>query len=328
MDILPAVSIVIITKDRHSDLCACVASIRAMDYPRHLYEIVVVEEADRPQRVDEVKYIHIPRKDRGFGYARNIGISNSSHELIAFTDDDCRVSKGWLKELVKVLTPDVGGATGGVLVSSTSAVGYCETVLGFPNGGLQRIHNARNRPLPTKYLSTCNCIYRKNVFDTVGGFIEYNSAGEDMELAQRVTKKFTCLFVPGALVYHKARGDLCKIFQWFVTRGRGQVRIGRFVENKKDHIVFCIKNSMTLRSVVVIAILFIVGKIRWLLLCAGLVMYYLLLLKRYAFQLQYLKRIDTFFLTPIVKFVMDWGMDTGLIGELSSRIIFRGRKKE
>ena len=74
---LPPVSLVVITKDRCEDLSKCLSSLSTLDYPKEKLEIIVVEEADKPDLIQGIKYIHIPRKNRGWGYARNIGIRNT-----------------------------------------------------------------------------------------------------------------------------------------------------------------------------------------------------------------------------------------------------------
>jgi glycosyltransferase involved in cell wall biosynthesis len=95
----PLVSVIIITKDRRDDLKKTIQSLQELNYPRDRLEVVVVEEADKPAEVKGVKYIFIPRMNKGFGYARNIGIKNAKGEIIVFTDDDCIVEGNWQSHL-------------------------------------------------------------------------------------------------------------------------------------------------------------------------------------------------------------------------------------
>jgi len=319
---LPSVSLVIITKDRREDLSKCLNSLSSLDYPEDKIEIIVVEEADKPELIEGVKYIHIPRENRGWGYARNIGIRNSSHEIIGFIDDDCIVTKEWLKILVAPLSEDIGGITGGVRVKDSNVIGYCENVLGFPNGGLQRIHNSHNRIQKTIYISTCNCLYKKKVFQRVGNFYDAKKTrGTDSEFAMRATRHYKCLFVPQAIVYHKPRRNLFKISKWFVARGRSQITVYPLLSNKRKHLFILLKNSLTIRLAILALILCLVGHIRWFLLLASFIIYYLFVFRKYSFQFRYLKRLDTIFLTPIVKLTMDIGMEVGIISELFRTII-------
>ena len=319
---LPPVSLIIITKDRRKDLSKCLSSLTSLEYPKDKLEIIVVEEADRPEIIQGVKYIHIPRENRGWGYARNIGIKNSSHEIIGFIDDDCIVTEEWLNTLVAPFSEEIGGITGGVRVKDSNAVGYCENVLGFPNGGLLRIHNSHNRIQKTIYLSTCNCLYKKEVFQRVGNFYDAKKTrGTDSEFAMRAIRHYKCLFVPQAIVYHKPRRNLFKIFKWFVARGRSQITVYPLLTNKRKHLFILLKNSLTIRLAVLALILCLVGHIRWFLLLAFFIIYYLFVFRKYSFQFRYLKRWDTLFLTPIVKLTMDIGMEAGIGLELFRTLI-------
>jgi len=289
----PRVSIIVITKDRREVLGKCLESLLELEYLKERLEIVVVEEGDKPDPVDGVKYIHIPRENKGWGYARNTGIKNASHDLIAFTDDDCIVAKNWLAVLVESLSDDVGGVTGGVLVKDCNAIGYCENVLGFPNGGLIRIHGSGGSVQDTEFLSTCNCLYRREVFNQVGDFYdEQNTRGTDRELAARATKIFKCKFVPGAVVYHKPKGSLFGIFRWFVERGRSQVMIVPHISGKKRNVLVRVKNSLGTRVFVLAFILYLAWPLRWILLSGLAGLYYLLNMYRYSFCLKYFKRYD------------------------------------
>jgi len=323
---LPGVSIVIITKDRRKELAECLTSLSGLDYPKDKLEIIVVEEGDTPEPLVEVKYVFIPREDRGWGYARNVGVKNASQELVGFLDDDCIVPEEWLKKLVCSLTDDIGGVTGGVLVKNSNAIGYCENVLGFPNGGLLRIHLSGSKIQETVDLSTCNCLYRKEVFERVGYFFDAkNTRGTDMELALRVTKQYTCLFNPDAIVYHEPRGSFVEIFRWFLSRGRSQILLVPHLLQKGTHILSRLRNSLLIRLGLLAVFLYFVGPMRYSILLALIVGYYLVILKRYAFQLKYLKRYDTFFLTPVVKLTMDIGMEVGQLLEL---LKYAGRTDE
>ena len=324
----PAVSVVVISKDRHDDLVKCVASLREMDYPDDRLEIVVVEEGDAPTSLDGVNYVFIPRENRGWGYARNVGIKNASHDVIAFADDDCVVTREWLSTLVGSVREDVGGVTGGVLVKDCNAIGYCENVLGFPNGGLLRIHRSRNQVQETVNLSTCNCLYKREVFETVGYFFEaMNTRGTDTELAKRVTPRYKCLFNPRAVVYHKPRGRFSRIFKWFVARGESEVFLLSNVVNRREHLRYSLKRSLLIRLGVLALVLYFVGPVRWRLLLALIAAYYVVILIRYSFQFRYFKRLDCLLLTPLVKLTMDVGMEVGLVRGVFGALIRRMKRR-
>lgn len=309
----PNVSIVVASKGRRHDLEKLIASLRGLDYPADRFEIVVVEETDSPHPIRGVEYYPIPLRHRGYGYARNQCVRHARYPLIAFTDDDCLADPQWLKELVLALKPQTGGVAGAVRAQSPNAIGFCETVLGFPGGGLKKIWESNGKTVPTRQLSTCNCLYRREIFDEVGLFPERTLfSGEDYDLAQRVARRFPCVYTPKAVIFHRPRGRFPEIFKWFVRRGRSEVNLLALgTHSFSRQIGFLLTTSLTLRLVVVSLIL---GWFRLPVLpvlAALAFLYYALNLARTAFQLKMGGTWKSWLLTPVVKLVMDAGWDVG-----------------
>ena len=341
----PLVSVIIITKDRRDDLKKAIESLQELDYPQDRLEVVVVEEADEPAEVEGVKYIFIPRMNKGFGYARNIGIKNANGEIIAFTDDDCIVEKNWLRELAKPFQDDkVMGVAGGVLVRDCNLIGYAENILGFPGGGIRRIYQSRNKVIHIKYLSTCNCAYQKTVFDEFGLFNERTKySGEDYLFAEKVVTKYKCLYNPAAIVYHKPRGSFRGVFKWFVRRGISDVLMLKEIRgvNGAKHLLMILKNSLIIRFSVLVILISLAGLSIVVYPLLFLAYYfYLFLRERFSYEIYadfkygiprqlfkysvphsnesgYTKCRDKdtrlLWLVPIVKIVMDLGMEWGRI---------------
>src|SRR2546425_5816244 len=190
-------SVVICTKDRPADLACAIASIRASGDVGRSAEIVVVEEADAPREIPGIRYVHLPRSGRGFGYARNTGVREAHGDVPLFIDDDCEAEQEWAEALVEPFqrNPHVLGVAGAVLVKDCGLIGYAENILGAPGGGLRYLHDAQGRVVPTRYLSTCNCAYRRKTVLEAGGFLEdARLGGEDTLLAERVTALGSCVY--------------------------------------------------------------------------------------------------------------------------------------
>lgn len=291
-------------------------SIKQVNYPLDKLEIIVVEEAHSPQQIEGVRCIFVPWKDKmDYGYPRNLGVKNSQNEIIVFTDDDCVVSKDWLKELVSCLKNEVAGVAGGVSVKDCNAIGYCEAILGFPGGGLKKIIESRGNILTTNQLSTCNCAYRREVFKKIGYFQEDTRySGEDYDLAQRVCRKYKCLYNPNALVYHKARQNLWKIFKWFTRRGICEIYLVRMKTNKfTEYLWYNTTRSLAVRFVCLFLVLSYVRQNRLFVYGVLFIIYYIVTVFRYRFQWGKLKNVKTLLMTPVVKLVMDLGMDWGRV---------------
>jgi hypothetical protein len=236
------------------------------------------------------------------------------------------------------------GVAGGVLVRDCNLIGYAENILGFPGGGIRRIYQSRNKIIPIKYLSTCNCAYRKRVFDEFGLFNERAKySGEDYLFAEKVVMKYMCLFNPAAIVYHKPRGSLRGVFKWFVRRGISDVLMLKEIRGVKGtkHLLMILKNSLIVRLLVLVILISLSGLPIVAYPLLFLVYYFFLFLReRFSheiysgFKYGMLRRLfksgilhsnelgytkcrgkdsQLLWLVPIVKIVMDLGMEWGRI---------------
>jgi GT2 family glycosyltransferase len=313
--------VVICTKDRPTDLARAIASIRDSGPAGRSAEIVVVEEGDRPRQIPGVQYVHLPRHGRGFGHARNVGIRAAGGDIVLFMDDDCEAAPAWLNSLLAPLLSDqeILGVAGAVLVRECGLMGYAENILGFPGGGLRYLHEARGKVVPTRYLSTCNCAYRRDAVIRAGGFPEEaRCGGEDFLLAERVAALGPCLYAPDAVVYHRPRGRLRAIFHWFMRRGESEIMLLHATTARRSFRWYLLRSSWTMRLLLLVALLAWWPQLAILLPPAG-ILYYGLILWRFRFARAYPSHRRAWWLVPIVKVTMDLGAELGRWRGLLSR---------
>ncbi len=107
------------------ELAIALDSMHDLDYPD--YEVVLVDNRRQipiddplPGLVDRRAWVRVVRESRpGISAARNAGIANSSGDVIAFTDDDVRVDRGWLRALGVRFALDASlGAVTGLILSA------------------------------------------------------------------------------------------------------------------------------------------------------------------------------------------------------------------
>jgi glycosyltransferase involved in cell wall biosynthesis len=109
MSDLPSISIVIPTRNRPADLAEC---IRAVLRNCGFAELIVVDQSDDRATEQAVAALSDPRLRylrsalRGATNGRNAGIEASSGEIVAFTDDDCRVSQDWAFSIARIFAAD------------------------------------------------------------------------------------------------------------------------------------------------------------------------------------------------------------------------------
>ncbi|WP_430911753.1 glycosyltransferase [Methylobacterium sp. sgz302541] len=199
----PFVSVVVPTHRRREMLLRLVASLRAQDYPADRYEILVVHnapddgtaaamtglvaEGGLPALAYHPKNFSSPTPSRQFG----AGIARG--DVVAFIDDDCEASPGWIAAGVAAMAEGVGVVQGRTLPRSDQPRRFLEKTVCVTG--------------PTPYFETCNIFYRRDAFAGVGGFSDAFMErfwGEDTDLGWKVTGAgWGRAFAPEALVRHE-----------------------------------------------------------------------------------------------------------------------------
>jgi len=103
----PAMDVILPTRDRSELLAPTLESLRACVYPN--FQVWVVDQSRGPQTAEVVQRYQV-NDDRihllsmtatGLDKARNYGLHHTTAPIIAFTDDDCRVTSDWLASLAE-----------------------------------------------------------------------------------------------------------------------------------------------------------------------------------------------------------------------------------
>ena len=243
----PFVSIIIPTHNRPERIPACLHSLLALHYPH--FEIIIVDNAPSTnatadfiqqtyQDVPQVRYV---REDHpGLSWAHNCGRKVARGDILAFTDDDVVVDPYWLIELVRgfSVADNVGCVTGLVLPLEleTPAQLWFEEFGGFNKGFTRRVYDmGKNHPKTPLYPYTAgrfgtgaNMAFTSAFLDSVGGFDPALGTGtpaqngEDLAaFFQVVTRGYTLVYTPAALLYHLHRRDYPGLYKQIYTYGVG-----------------------------------------------------------------------------------------------------------
>jgi glycosyltransferase involved in cell wall biosynthesis len=221
----PPISVVVCTRDRPALLQQCLASLALIDYPQ--FEVIVVDNAsatDETARVAAAANARLVRQTTpGLDWARNRGVEVARYDLIAFTDDDARVDRGWLRAVAEGFRePDVGLVTGMVapLVLDTEAQLVFELRYGGMGKGFLRRRWDPGRGdwralLGANHLGVgANMAVRRETWVAVGGFdtgLDVGTpsrGGGDLDFFHRVlVAGVAARYQPDALVWHVHRRD-------------------------------------------------------------------------------------------------------------------------
>ena len=205
-DARPLVSVVVPTCRRPESLDRCIRALLAQDVCERSFEVIVADDAacDETRRQLSgwllvageqgvcLRYVR-NTYSRGPAAARNAGWRAARGRIIAFTDDDCIPSPGWLSAGLAAFAPEVDGVCGKVVVP-------------LPRAPSDYQRNAAH--LEHARFVTANCFYRRAALEAVGGFDERFEMAwrEDSDLHYRLMAHGAYLAdAPDALVTHPVR---------------------------------------------------------------------------------------------------------------------------
>jgi GT2 family glycosyltransferase len=193
-------SLIIITLRRPALLRQTLAALAAQTRP--LDEIVVIDNGPDPEteavvRASGARYIAEPR--RGYGCARNRGLSEARGDILYFLDDDCVAAPDWAAILLDLVASGRADLAGGSRVSGRRGLAarleYLSTDGPVLSPGLA--------PGPARHLSTSNLILRREAAERTGRFDESLAMCEDRDFTARAAAGgFRLRFEPAARVTH------------------------------------------------------------------------------------------------------------------------------
>jgi cellulose synthase/poly-beta-1,6-N-acetylglucosamine synthase-like glycosyltransferase len=199
------ISVIVAARNEEENIGTLLQSINAQNYPKHLYEVIVVDDHSNDETAaiassfSFVKLIRL-QFDNINSYKKKAietGIGTASGELIVITDADCVVPPGWLQTIAafKRESHAVFIAAPVVIENKPTLLGTFQALdfmvlQGITAASVQkRIHNMCNG---------ANLAYERKAFFTVNGFsgIDHIASGDDMLLMQKIARRF-----PGHISY-------------------------------------------------------------------------------------------------------------------------------
>jgi|GEM_PF-1577922 len=222
--LLPSISIIVCASDRTVQLESCLRALIALDYPD--YEIILVDKASSTPGTAQlaagfpVRYIR--EENPGLASARNRGIAEAQHDIIAFIDGDTRPDRYWLRAIGQTFAQsDVMAVTGCVAPAEQETTAQ----MLFEQGGYGMGRGLRRRTFLQDRLTNeellwangfgagVNMAFRRRVFTEVGPFdttfqTNVPSDGSDIEMFHHLlVTGHTLVYEPAALVWYTPKRD-------------------------------------------------------------------------------------------------------------------------
>jgi len=197
--------VILLTKNSAATIPKSIESI--FQQTRQPDEVVVIDGNSGDDTLDIVKKYPvklISESGLGFGHARNLGVKNSSGDIVFFIDSDCYAEPDWIEKTLPHFdsNPEVGAVTGRTnLWNTESAVARFLACVG----------GRMNMPKERKYMKvapTMNLALRRKVVDEVDGFDETLIRCEDTDLTYKISKSHRIMYEPNAVVWFKGSPTL------------------------------------------------------------------------------------------------------------------------
>lgn len=202
----PFVSIIIPVRNESEHIKACLEAIFKQNYPKYLYEVIVVDDYSTDptiryaREIDESNLLvldlqqylgrpgeYVPNKKK----AISLGIKNAKGDLIITTDGDCLAGENWLSTMVgfyqsnnyKLITGPV------VLKPAKNPFAWFQQLDVMMLAG---ITGATIRNGAPTMCNGANLMYSKATFHAVEGFKGNNDipTGDDVFLMQKVNARY------------------------------------------------------------------------------------------------------------------------------------------
>lgn len=220
-------SVVVSTKGRDS----VYNTIESLKQQTHPIEIVLINDgSEKPIQLCNTDVLYLKNsKPRGLSICRNMGIKQSSGEVIAFIDDDAFADPNWIKEIKKCFKKGADIA-GGLIKPVWKAK--------RPWWLKEWMYHLLGVNTPSHMIFGCNFAIRKNLLKEMNYWFEEKLgrkegnmiAGDETTLFLKARKQnYKILFNEKAIVYHvisKERLSLKYFIPRFFWEGRTEARRG------------------------------------------------------------------------------------------------------
>ena len=251
-------SVVIPTCGRVDTLRACIQALRDQSIDRERYEIVVVDNTPggSPETLalleriglekPDLRYLRQPKK--GPAAARNMGLDSAKGRIIAFTDDDCIVSRDWVRGMVEAHRRHEGAAAVGGFTEVDPENPWALVSQFLSNNVITFEIDDQEEVI---FFPTCNVSLKKELldgesFDETFPF----PAGEDLEFFWRLYRQGRrFVFDPKIRIFHNCNPTVRSFLRQAYLYGRGNYQVKEIYNNHPVLGFVCIdRTSAFLRS--------------------------------------------------------------------------------
>lgn len=219
------VSVVLVNFRGADDTITCIRSLRQVDWPAELLEIVCVENgsgddsAARIAAADPGVVMVESAENLGFAGGCNLGVRRSAGEFVAFINNDARPDPGWVRAAVEAFnsSPNIGSVASKVLDWEGAKIDFVDAAVTWFGMGYKPFcespdTGAFDTPRNVLFGTGAAMFVRADLFEHIGGFDDrYFMFYEDVDLGWRLNLLgWKVRYEPKSLAYHKHHASMNK----------------------------------------------------------------------------------------------------------------------
>jgi len=236
----PFVSFIIPTFNVEKYITKVLNFIKRQKHPLAKLEIIIIDDNSTDRTLKRIKsfqkqfpnfklIVKKPSQQKGAAVSTNIGIKNSRGELIALVDGDAVLAPNWLKEILPQFKDPKVGMVAGVIKTANPKNLWAA----FAGRELEDRYDAIEES-EVDHVSTCNTIYRREIFSRVGMFNEDLFYGYDVDMSYRVRRAgYKILLAKKTYCLHYWKESFKEYLKQLYNTGYARLRILEKFPNRK-----------------------------------------------------------------------------------------------